>query len=280
MMDMPNIRTILLYPNQSRPVQKRDFETVANTLLSMGYTLFTSGESFADNTIRFLDAETAFAECDAAVVLGGDGTMLAAARRARKTGIPLLGINFGTLGYMSELEIGECALLSRLGEAKIEERMLLDVTVSGEGVPCETRTALNEAAICRAMPGTLIGLSLYCDGNRVSSYRADGMIISTPTGSSAYNLSAGGPIIDPKMNAFCVSPLAPHTLSAVRPLIFSPDSCIRVEVTGEVSVACDSDLFPILKNGGSITVRQSNSVIRLLKIKNAGFYEALTKKLT
>ncbi len=274
------MHNLLLYPNQSRPVSRADFDTVANTLARLGYALFTCDESFACGMVRYLPAEEAFAFCDAAVVLGGDGTMLAAARYARKTGIPLLGINFGTLGYMSELEISECELLSNLPDARMETRMMLDVTVESEGICTKTHTALNEVAICRATPGTMVGLSLFCDGNKVSSYRADGMIISTPTGSSAYNLSAGGPIIDPKMNAFCVSPLAPHTLSAVRPLIFSPESVISVQVEGEATAAYDSKLFPLLPDGGTITVRRSEHVLRLLKLKNAGFYDTLTKKLT
>lgn len=274
------MRNLLLYPNQSRPVRREDFDTVACTLARLGYDLFTCDTAFAAPAVKFLPAEEAFAFCDAAVVLGGDGTMLAAARFARKTGIPLLGINFGTLGYMSELEISECDLLSDLPNARIETRMMLDVTVEREGFAPETHTALNEAAICRAKPGTLVTLSLYCDGSRVSSYRADGMIVSTPTGSSGYNLSVGGPIIDPKLNAFCVSPLAPHTLSAARPLVFSPESVISVRAEGEISVAYDSRLFPILPNGGTVTVRRSQNVLRLLKLKNAGFYDTLTKKLT
>lgn len=274
------MRNILLYPNQSRPIRREDFDAVAGMLARLGYRLYTSDSAFAGESVTLLPTEEAFAFCDAAVVLGGDGTMLAAARYARKTGIPLLGINFGTLGYMSELEISECDLLRELDRARIETRMMLDVTAEVDDVPAETHTALNEAAICRAKPGSLITLSLYCDGNKVSSYRADGMIISTPTGSSGYNLSVGGPIIDPKMNAFCVSPLAPHTLSAVRPLIFSPESVISVRVEGETSVAYDSRLFPLLPNGGVVTVRQSKSVLKLLKLKNAGFYETLTKKLT
>ena len=273
------MHNLLLYPNQSRPVRREDFDTVARTLARLGYTLYTCDTAFADSEVRFLPTQEAFAFCDAAVVLGGDGTMLAAARYAKKTGIPLLGINFGTLGYMSELEISECDLLADLGSARVETRMMLDVTVESDGV-CETHTALNEAAICRAKPGTLVTLSLYCDGNKVSSYRADGMIVSTPTGSSGYNLSVGGPIIDPKLNAFCVSPLAPHTLSAARPLVFSPESVISVCAEGEISVAYDSRLFPLLPHGGTVTIRRSENVLRLLKLKNAGFYDTLTKKLT
>lgn len=273
-------KTILLYPNQSRPVDRRDFEKVASLLSGMGYTLFTSDSSFATDEIRYLPTHAAYSGCDAVVVLGGDGTMLAAARLARKTGIPLVGINFGTLGYMAELEISECHLLAGLEEAGIEERMLLDATVEGEGVPLQTMTGLNEAAVCRAVPGTLIRLRLFCDGNEVCSYRGDGMIVSTPTGSSAYNLSAGGPIIDPKLNAFCVSPLAPHTLAAMRPMVFSPDSVLTVEIEGDASVAVDSNLFPVLKGKSLLTVKQSEDKVKLLKLKNAGFYEALMKKLT
>ncbi len=275
-----NFKTLLLYPNQTRPVDREDFDKVARLLSDLGYTLLTCDSSYAGDSVCCLPAETAFSSCDAAIVLGGDGTMLAAARYARETGIPLLGINFGTLGYMSELEMGEIQLLDRLQDARVEERMLLEAEVESDEISAQAMTALNECAICRATPGTLIRLRLYCDGNEVCSYRGDGMIISTPTGSSAYNLSAGGPIIDPKMNAFCVSPLAPHTLRAMRPLVFSPDSVLRVEVEGTASVAADSILFPELSGNSTVTIRQSSRAVKLLKLKNAGFYEALMNKLT
>lgn len=273
-------QNILLYPNQRRPVNKEDFEKVSTLLHGMGYTLFTTDPSFVTDEIHYLPAETAFSKCDAAIVLGGDGTMLGAASRARLAGTPLLGINFGTLGYMTELEISECHLLAKLGQARIEERMLLDVTARGDAVSPITITALNEAVISHAAPGAMIRLRLFCDGNEVCSYRGDGMIISTPTGSSAYNLSVGGPIIDPKMNAFCVAPMAPHTLAAMRPLIFSPDSVLQVEIEGDVNVTADSELFPLLKGKSVLTVKQSADTLKLLKLKNAGFYEALMKKLT
>ncbi len=276
---MKNYQNLFLYPNQSRPVDRENCRGVASFLAEQGYTLFTCDAACAEENVTLMPAETAFAKCDAAIVLGGDGTMLAAARYAKETGIPLLGINFGTLGYMSELEICEMELLKGLQEARVEERMLLEASVVYNGT-VQAMTALNECAICRAKPGTLIRLELFCDGNAVCAYRGDGVILSTPTGSSAYNLSAGGPIIDPKLNAFCVSPLAPHTLSAMRPMVFSPDSVLEVRVEGVASVAADSVLFPEMNGGCTVTVRQSDRTVKLLRLKNAGFYEAVREKLT
>ena len=275
---MKKYQNLLLYPNQRRPVDRANCRHVASMLTRLGYTLYTCDPTCVYDHVQYSPAEAAFAQCDAAIVLGGDGTMLGAAGYALKTGIPLLGINFGTLGYMTELDWCEVDLLERLEEARVEERMLLDARVQCNDVDM-TMTALNECAVCRAKPGTMIRLRLYCDGNAVCSYRSDGLILSTPTGSSAYNLSAGGPIIDPKLNAFCVSPLAPHSLSAIRPLVFAPDSVLQVEIEGIASVTADSSLFPEIEGKGMVTVRQSDRTVKLLKLKNAGFYEALMTKL-
>ena len=276
---MKKYQNLLLYPNQRRPIDRANCRQVAALLTKLGYTLYTCDPACVFDELQYAPVETAFGECDAVIVLGGDGTMLGAAAYAQKTGIPLLGINFGTLGYMTELSIDEIHLLEHLEDAKIEERMMLDACVKC-GDTESTITALNECAICRSKPGTMIRVYLFCDGNMVSSYRCDGMIISTPTGTSAYNLSAGGPIIDPKLNAFCVSPLAPHSLSAIRPLVFAPDSVLRVEVEGVASVTADSSLFPEIVEKGTVTIQQSERTVKLLKLKNAGFYEALMEKLT
>ena len=276
---MKKYQKLLLYPNQRRPIDPANCRQVADLLTQLGYTLYTCDPTCVFDNVQYAPVEAAFADCDAVIVLGGDGTMLGAAAHAQKTGIPLLGINFGTLGYMTELSIEEIHLLEHLEDARIEERMMLDACVDCKDSR-HVMTALNECAICRSTPGTMIRVFLFCDGNMVSSYRCDGMIISTPTGSSAYNLSAGGPIIDPKLNAFCVSPLAPHSLSAIRPLIFAPDSVLRVEVEGVASVTADSSLFPEMTGHGTVTVKQSDRTVKLLKLKNAGFYEALMNKLT
>lgn len=276
---MKKYQNLLLYPNQRRPIDRANCRHVASMLIELGYTLYTCDPACVFDAVQYSPAEAGFENCDAVIVLGGDGTMLGAAGYAWKTGIPLLGINFGTLGYMTELDWCEVDLLKNLESARVEERMLLDARLEYNGTDV-TMTALNECAICRAKPGTMIRLQLSCDGNPVCSYRSDGIIISTPTGSSAYNLSAGGPIIDPKLNAFCVAPLAPHSLSGMRPLVFAPDSVLQLRVEGDASVTADSSLFPEITGSGTVTIRQSSRTVKLLKLKNAGFYEALMTKLT
>lgn len=275
------IESVLIYPNEHRPVSDADFARVRDELQKLHCRLSTTDRAHASETVAYEPPETAFAHCDAAITLGGDGTILAAAHYAKETNTPLLGINFGTLGYMSELEVGECGLLSGLRDAKIEERMLLDVDLfDRNGVLTGKGLALNEVSICREKPGTMIRLTLCCDGTPVSSYRADGMLVSTPTGSTAYNLSAGGPIIDPKMNALCVCPLAPHTLSAIRPIVFSPDAELEITAEGNAAAAADSTMMNVPAGFCRLRVRRSAQVIRLLKLKHAGFCEVLMNKMT
>ena len=279
--------TVCLFPNPKKTPGEQAVRDVAQRLASLGLSVCVTDEACASGLLPFCPAGQVFSDCDLAVVLGGDGTMLRAAhlacanKRADGTSIPLLGINLGTVGYMTELEIGELDLLERLRDASIESRMLLDARVTdAAGTESGPFTALNEVVICRELPGKIIHLSLFCDGHEVSSYRADGMILSTPTGSSAYNLSAGGPIIDPKLNAIVQCPLAAFTLSSVRPMVFSPDSVLEITAKGSAAVTCDGKPVSHLPEGGTLTLARSQSALRMVKLKNANFYEVLFKKLS
>lgn len=278
--------SVCLYPNTRKTLPPENVRAVADKLRSLGWAVCVTEKTYADDLLPFRMPEQAFAECDLAVVLGGDGTMLRAAHLAcahPKQGepIPLLGINFGNVGYMTELETGELHLLENLPDAPVENRMLLDVFVrDANGTVSGPFLALNESVICREQAGKILKLKLYCDGHEVSSYRADGMILSTPTGSSAYNLSAGGPIIDPKLNALVLCPLAAFTLSSVHPMVFSPESVLEICAEGSAAVTCDGKVVSNLAAGGRMTVSRSKSCLRMVKLKNANFYEVLLRKLS
>lgn len=215
---------------------------------------------------------------DFIIVLGGDGAMLDAARRAARTERPIIGINMGRLGYMSELEIDELDLLPRLFEGKyrIEERAMLEAEVSSNrGQRKYSEYALNEATITNGTAARIVDLELSDGDELVYTYRADGLIISTPTGSTAYSLSAGGPIVDPKLACFCVTPICPHTFSA-RPLVF-PDSaelkvkniCLREKV---LQLTLDGRVTYDLYYGDVVTVRRSSHRVKMIQIKDQSFY--------
>ena len=279
--------TVCLFPNPRKALSGTQVAAIGNKFRSLGFKTVVTGRDYASPDLPFEDAVEAFRTCGLAAVLGGDGTMLRAARLAcenpREGGlsIPLLGINFGTIGYMTELEFGELDLLDGIRNAPLESRMLTDASVlSPDGTETGPFIALNETVICREQAGKILRLTLLCDGHEVLNYRADGMIFSTPTGSSAYNLSAGGPIIDPKLNALSVCPLAAFTLAAVRPMVFSPDSVLEVKAGGNAVVTCDGKQIASLPEGGTLTVRRSETELRFVNLKNANFYEVLMRKLS
>lgn len=280
-------KTACLFPNPRKKLPVSSVRQVADKLLSLGWSVRVTDPACQSDAVPFCTPEDGFSGCDLAVVLGGDGTMLRAAHLAcahpggRGQPIPLLGINFGTVGYMTELEIGELNLLDDLPDAPVEDRMLLDAFVTdANGTKTGPFLALNEAVVCRELPGKILKLTLNCDGHRVSSYRADGMILSTPTGSSAYNLSAGGPIIDPKLNAVVLCPLAAFTLSSVHPMVFSPESVLTIRAEGSAAITCDGKEIARLPEGGTLTVARSASALRMVKLKNVHFYEVLLRKLS
>lgn len=270
------IKNILIFPNPKNDVPSESFEKVEKALSENGISsrIFEKYEDISDLSGKF----------DAIIALGGDGTMLAASKIAFAADLPILGINHGTLGYMSELEMEELDLLSKLkGQYVLEPRMLLEISVIRNGQTEITRKALNEAVITRDAGSIISVLSLECDGSRVCTYKGDGLIVATPTGSSGYAMSAGGPIIDTKIDAFCVCPVCPHIM-ATRPLIFSPNSVLEVTDMSQegstVMLSADGRIISEIKIGDKVSIKKSDSVLSMIRLKKDAFYDVLYKKMS
>ena len=224
---------------------------------------------------------------DLIIVLGGDGTMLKAADDNAGGRVPLLGINLGQLGYMAEIEKEgwKEALDSVLsGDYEIEERMMLE---GRSARTCETMEALNDIVITRAGKLQVVGIDVYVNGQFLNRYEADGIIVSTPTGSTAYNLSAGGPIVEPQARLILMTPICAHTLNT-RTIIFSPNDTIEMEIgaarTGkqaEVDADFDGDYHSVrMKTGERMRIRVSAKTTRILRVKRLSFLEVLHRKMS
>lgn len=225
----------------------------------------------------YMPVEQIYEEAELAIVIGGDGSMLECTRLAAPSGTAVLGINMGRVGYMTELEMDELDLLDKVfsGDYTIDERAMLSVRSVSESGKVKFRAhALNEAVIANGAAARMVDIELYDGEELVSRYRADGLVVATPTGSTAYSLSAGGPIVDPKLSCFCVTPVCPHSLTA-RPLIF-PDTaelrikntCVREKVLHlTVDGRATFDMF----YGDSVYVSRSETVAKLLRVKDEGF---------
>ena len=233
----------------------------------------------------YLPLDGVYAEADAIVVLGGDGTILESARRAANRGTPILGINLGRLGFMAELEPTELQFLPRLlnDDFSIESRSMLRVELLSE--KGELRSfcyALNDATISNGSVSRIIDLALSENGAPVTTYRADGLIVATPTGSTAYSMSAGGAIVDPSVPCFCVTPICPHSFAA-RPLIFSDSStlevrniCVREKM---LYLTVDGKMNFELYRNQKVRITKSNLETKLIRFKESGFYQKLCRKM-
>ncbi|MEZ5333547.1 MAG: NAD(+)/NADH kinase [Thermoanaerobaculia bacterium] len=223
------------------------------------------------------------AEHDLVVVLGGDGTLLSVARRLRP-GLPVLGVNLGTLGFLTELGRDELypGLVRVLdGEYELEERALLDVRLERAAGGSEAYRCLNDAVIAKSALARIIELTLRVDGRLVATYRSDGLILSTPTGSTAYNLSAGGPIVNPLLPVTVLTPICAHTFS-LRPIVV-PDAS-RIEVTletpqEEVYLTLDGQEGTELRQHDTVRSTRGDTAISLVRIGERTFYDGLRDKL-
>jgi NAD+ kinase len=224
------------------------------------------------------------AEADALVVLGGDGTLLAASRLLERA-VPVLGVNFGSLGFLTEIALSELyptleAVLADRHQS--EERRLLHAVVRRAGQPDVAGDVLNDVVITKAGASRIIELDVSVDSTFVSAFRADGLIVSSPTGSTAYNLAAGGPILHPTLPAIVLTPICPHMLTN-RPLVVSDDARIDVRLRAarevEVMAALDGQQIFALADQDGVTVTRSARRLQLVKAAGRDYYEVLRTKL-
>lgn len=231
-----------------------------------------------------LDRRCLAQQADLLVVLGGDGAMLRAARSVREFDIPIVGINLGTFGYLTDINLNEMySSLARIlqGEYSTQDRMMLDVEVIHEGRPFCEFTVLNDVVISRGNLSRIIDMETAVDDRYLTTFRADGLIISTPTGSTAYSLSAGGPIVFPSQDAVIVNPICPHTLTN-RPIILPATITVSVKVWSEqegVNVDLDGQESISLKSGDVLIARRSRYVTTLVSSSNRDYLEILRSKL-
>ena len=221
------------------------------------------------------------AEC--VIVLGGDGTLIQVAGALAGKDIPLLGINLGTLGYLAEVEREQIfPTLDKLIEDKfdIEERMMLNADAMGCSLD-----ALNDIVITRLGDLRVVRYMVYVNGKCLTTYEADGIIVSTPTGSTGYNMSAGGPIVEPCASIILITPICPHTLNT-RAVVLSADDEIRIEICVskykheyEACVSCDGVSSAQLKEGDHVDIRKAAGVTKIIKMSREGFLEVLSRKL-
>ena len=249
---------------------------VAETLRELGasVTMAPDGVPFPEKVTDAL-----LQDCDVAVALGGDGTIMHVAKRAARLDRPVLGVNCGKLGFLAGLEMSELPLLAKLpaGTFVSEKRMMLTVEAAGQ-----TYCALNEVVLSRGS-ARMVDICVRDAGRQVLRYQADGVIAATPTGSTAYALSAGGPVVDPAMRCTLVTPVCPHTLYS-RPYLFGENSRLELAAHSydgqDVQLAVDAEQILSLPSGTPVTVRPSDVQATLIQCAPRAFYTVLEQKLT
>lgn len=241
-----------------------------------------------ENDSDCVDLEVLPEQLDLIFVIGGDGTLIRAARDTAKKNVPLIGVNLGTLGYLCELE--EATVYSAIDQIMsdnfmLEARMRLSGYVIQSGVQLKGQTALNDIVIHRSGALQLVSLVVYVNGQYLNTFDGDGVIVSTPTGSTGYNLSAGGPIVDPKARMILITPINSHTLNSKSIVIGAEDEVVveigarRREGVEQVVVSFDGDHHAQLDVGDRIVIRQAQKDCRILKLGKLSFLEILRKKM-
>ena len=221
---------------------------------------------------------------DLIIVLGGDGTLLSIARLVERPEVPIVGVNLGGLGFITEIAMDELeeVLASTIAENyTIEKRMTLSVSISGQDGVRSLRI-LNDAVITKGARSKIIDLETYVGSDYLCTYRADGLIISTPTGSTAYSLAAGGPILHPAMGAIILCPICPHTLTTNRPIVIASDARIRstLRSAGDTVVLIpDGQEGILLHNGDRVEVRRHKSPVSLVRVPTRSYFDVLRSKL-
>lgn len=283
------MKRVILTPN---PYRDKNFQTVRSamkilqdvgieTRLCLPFEVDKSYELPRDLRFHKLDREVQNA--DLVVCFGGDGTILHMAKAATLHGVPILGVNIGTMGFMAELESSELPKLAQIakGEYQIDSRMMLDVTVRRDRDIIYHDICLNDVVITKGAVARIVHLSVACDGIQAMECGGDGIIIATPTGSTAYNLSAGGPIVEPEAKSILITPICAHDMVS-RSMVASDKRVITVGLTHNARrnafLSVDGGRAVRLNMGDIATVRRSNMETKLLRLKERSFYDVVNTK--
>ena len=291
------MKTAAIFPNPKQAIDLSVLDELFGILYKNNCAILMSekhkditakyaGISYIKNMETYSDLPLRAAEM--IIVLGGDGSILSASKIASVNDIPILGINLGHVGYMAELEIHEMELIEKIVRdeiaVKIEERIMLDVSVVRDGETIyKSPPALNDAVLSNGPVSRLISFDLYCDGNPAGYYRADGMIAATPTGSTAYSMSAGGPVLDPCLDSLCVTPICSHSLMS-RPVVFKGSSLLELKNMkcrdNKKYLTVDGRDSICLEEEDVIKIQRSEYVTKLIRLKDGGFLNTLRRKMS
>lgn len=281
---------ILLFALETREETRKPLMALTQALLGQpGFEVYRFGETVADNEIRYNDLPPIHSQqdlldhrIDIIITAGGDGTMLKAAAFSGSTGIPLLGYNLGRMGFLAVVEKDSIPMMiSSLVERQyqLEERITLEVTSDPVIFP-EGAFALNDFTILKRDNSSMIKIHATINGEFLNTYWADGIILATPTGSTGYSLSCGGPIIFPQSGNFVLTPIAPHNLN-VRPIVISDDSVLEFRVEGRTdSFLCTLDSqYALINSEYNIRIKKNSFAIRLVRLSGHTFLKTLRDKL-
>ncbi|BDF70831.1 NAD kinase [Oscillospiraceae bacterium] len=282
---------IVLSPNPYRDKGLRAAQSAAKILKNAGVETSMCLPFSVEGTniefpkhIELKDTREELKNADMLICFGGDGTILHAAKDANEFRLPILGVNLGSVGFMAELEQGELSLLSKLaaGKYSVEERMMLDVTARRDGKVVFSDLALNDAVVTKGAVARVVDLEVFSDKVPITDFAGDGVVVSTPTGSTAYSMSAGGPLVEPTAENIIVTPICPHSVNA-RSFVLGAGRMVSVKL-GRLSkkaayLSSDGGKAFKLCGGDVLEIRRSQSVTRLVRLTGRSFYEVMSQKL-
>ena len=268
-------------PNLDKKGAASAVEKMGKIFKNMGVEAYLPDNICGTDYIHLPESQI-FEIADIIITVGGDGTIMRYGKLAAKMNKPVLGVNAGRMGFLADVEPGDLESLVKLkdGDYTVEDRMLLNVSIVENGQEKFSQVAVNDMVITSGFMSRIIDIKAYF-GNDCISYRADGLIVATPTGSTAYSLSAGGPIIDPLSENICITPICSHSLSA-RPILLNKDSVVRFNAyslkKADVFLSVDGRRTPVIKPTTDIFVRKSEHTLKLIRLSNKSFYKILSEK--
>ena len=279
------MKNIALFENADKPEAAKYAEISAKILLNLGAVIYAKPElvsHFAPEIakeIKPIQSDEFEKFADEVISFGGDGTMLTAAHMLINSNIPIMGINVGKLGFLAEYSVAHLnqAITDLMeGNYRVVDRFVIETEIDGEKF-----YALNDIVVEKRQSSRMITITTFANDHHIADYRSDGLIITTPTGSTAYSLSCNGPVIAPSTKVLCLTPISPHSLN-LRPLIIPDTNEVKLRITsptGEVNLVIDGQVSMAVSNNKEIVIKKSDAIIKLIKPLNSSYYDLLRRKL-